>query len=80
LFRCPDRDSIVSIPQISKSIRTKRKPGGVGYAHLLGLRGSAAGDLLNAELVELQLQLLELLGELILVLAPELTGLDLGRL
>jgi hypothetical protein len=58
----------------------KKKAGGVGYAHLLGLRGSAAGDLLNAELVELQLQLLELLGELILVLAPELTGLDLGRL
>jgi hypothetical protein len=79
LFRCPG-GSIVSIPQISKSIHTKRKAEGVGYAHLLGLRGSAAGNLLNAELVELQLQLLELLGELILVLAPELTGLDLGRL
>ena len=52
----------------------------VGYAHSLGLGRSAAGDLLDAELVQLGLQLLELLGELILVLAPELTSLDLGRL
>lgn len=58
----------------------KTNIGGVGYAHSLSLGGGTGGDLLNAELVELQLQLLELLGELILVLAPELTSLDLGRL
>jgi hypothetical protein len=39
------------------------------------------GDLLGAELNQLGLQLLELSLELILVLAPELAGLDLsGRL
>lgn len=54
--------------------------GGVGYAHSLSLGGGTGGDLLNAKLVKLQLQLLELLGELILVLSPELTSLDLGRL
>jgi hypothetical protein len=50
------------------------------YAHSLGLGRSAVGDLLDAELVKLGLQLLELLGELLLVLSPELTSLDLGRL
>jgi hypothetical protein len=50
------------------------------YAHSLGLGRSAVGDLLDAELVKLGLQLLELLGELLLVLAPELNSLDLGRL
>lgn len=50
------------------------------YAHSLSLGRSTAGDLLNAELVQLGLQLIELLGELLLVLAPELTSLDLGRL
>ena len=50
------------------------------YAHSLGLGGSAVGDLLDAELVKLGLQLLELLGQLLLVLSPELTSLDLGRL
>lgn len=52
----------------------------VEYAHSLGLGGSAAGDLLDTELVKLGLQLLELGGELLLVLAPELGSLDLGRL
>ena len=50
------------------------------YAHSLGLGRSAVGDLLDAELVKLGLQLLELLGELLLVLSPELHSLDLGRL
>jgi hypothetical protein len=53
---------------------------GIEYAHSVGLGRSTAGDLLDAELVELGLQLLELLGEVLLVLAPELTSLDLGRL
>jgi hypothetical protein len=53
---------------------------GIEYVHPHGLRGGAAGDLLDAELSELSAQLLELLGELVLVLPPELTGLDLGRL
>jgi hypothetical protein len=52
----------------------------IEYAHSVGFRRSTAGDLLDAELVELGLQLLELLGEVLLVLAPELTSLDLGRL
>lgn len=52
----------------------------IEYAHSLSLGGSTAGDLLDTELVKLGLQLLELLGELLLVLAPELTSLDLGRL
>lgn len=52
----------------------------VEYAHPQGLGRSTVGDLLDAEGVELSLQLLELLGELLLVLAPELTSLDLGRL
>jgi hypothetical protein len=52
----------------------------VGYAHSLSLGGGTGRDLLDAELVKLELQLLELLGELLLVLAPELTSLDLGRL
>lgn len=52
----------------------------VEYAHSQGLGRSTVGDLLDAEGVELSLQLLELLGELLLVLAPELTSLDLGRL
>lgn len=73
--------SIVPIPQIFKFHPHKKSNiGGVGYAHSLSLGGSAGRDLLNAELVKLQLQLLELCGELILVLAPELTSLDLGRL
>jgi hypothetical protein len=53
---------------------------GIEYAHAQSLGRSTVGDLLDAELVELGLQLLELLGELLLVLAPELTSLDLGRL
>ena len=73
--------SIVPIPQIFKFHPHKKSNiGGVVYAHSLSLGGSAGRDLLDAELVKLQLQLLELCGELILVLAPELTSLDLGRL
>jgi hypothetical protein len=70
------------MPHISKFLPHKKKTdiGGVGYAHSLSLGGSTGRDLLDAELVKLELQLLELLGELLLVLAPELTSLDLGRL
>ena len=76
---CPG--PIVPIPQIFIfHPHEKSNIGGVEYAHSLSLGGSAGSDLLNAELVKLQLQLLELCGELILVLAPELTSLDLGRL
>lgn len=57
-----------------------RKRDSSRHAHSLGLGRSAAGDLLDTELVKLGLQLVELLGELLLVLAPELTSLDLGRL
>jgi hypothetical protein len=69
------------MPQISKFFPHKKTNiGSVGYAHSLSLGGGTVGDLLNAELVKLELQLLELLGKLLLVLAPELTSLDLGRL
>lgn len=72
----PDRPS----SQIRRGVENIGKGESSRYAHSLGLSRSAAGDLLDAELVELGLQLLELLLELILVLAPELTSLDLGRL
>lgn len=48
-------------------------------AHSGELGGSTARDLLDADLVQLSLELLELLREVILALSPELTGLDLGR-
>lgn len=82
IVRCPD-----SLPNpgrsSQKSIRIKCNGVRMSislYAHSLGLGRSAVGDLLDAELVKLGLQLLELLGELLLVLAPELNSLDLGRL
>jgi hypothetical protein len=46
--------------------------------HSVQLGGSTLGDLLNTELTEFGLQLIELLGEIILALSPELVGLDLG--
>lgn len=46
----------------------------------MGLRGGTASDLLDTELAQLGLQFLQLLGEVILALSPELTSLDLGRL
>lgn len=49
-------------------------------AHSVGLRGGTASDLLDTELAQLGLQFLQLLGEVILALSPELTSLDLGRL
>lgn len=54
---------------------------GSGFrSHLVQL-GSGGGDLLDAQLAELGLQLAEGLGELVLVLGPQLAGLDLcGRL
>lgn len=47
-------------------------------AHSLKLGRSTTSNLLDAELAQLGLQFLQLLGELILALSPELTGLDLG--
>lgn len=49
-------------------------------AHSVKLGRTGAGNLLGAELNQLGLQLIQLLLELILVLAPELGGLDFGRL
>lgn len=51
---------------------------GVGDLHLVQL-GAGRGDLLDAELTELGLELSELLGEIILALVPELDCLDLAR-
>lgn len=42
----------------------------------LGELGARRSDLLDAELVQLSLELVELLEELILILAPEGSGLD----
>jgi hypothetical protein len=63
-----------------KSISNRDFRKGISNAHSQGLGGSTASDLLDAELAQLELQLIELLGEIILALAPELTSLDLGRL
>jgi hypothetical protein len=46
--------------------------------HLIQL-ATGGCDLLDAELPELSLELAELLHQIILVLVPELTGLNLGR-
>jgi hypothetical protein len=74
------RRPIAQPPQFPLASRIVGIGMSVEYAHPQGLGRSTVGDLLNAEVVELSLQLLELLGELLLVLAPELTSLDLGRL
>ncbi len=50
------------------------------HAHLGELGSGTTSDLLGAELAELSLELTELLGEVLLVLGPEGTGLDFGRL
>lgn len=51
------------------------------HVHLVQLALSTTGDLLSPELDELLLQLIALLLQLLLVLAPELRSLDLaGRL
>jgi hypothetical protein len=46
-------------------------------SHLVQL-GAGRGNLLDAELTELSLELSELLGEVLLVLPPELTSLNLA--
>lgn len=74
------RGPIAQTPNPRRSSSHRDSGVGIEYAHSVGLGRSTAGDLLDAELVELGLQLLELLGEVLLVLAPELTSLDLGRL
>lgn len=51
------------------------------HAHLGQLGSGTSSDLLGAELAELSLELTKLLGEILLVLGPEGTGLDFsGRL
>jgi hypothetical protein len=50
----------------------------VGCSHLVQL-GAGRSDLLDAKLTELALELSELLRQIILVLAPERTSLDLAR-
>lgn len=50
--------------------------GGVEKRVHLGELGARRSDLLDAELVQLSLELVELLEELILILAPEGSGLD----
>lgn len=55
--------------------------GGLLDAHLAQLRLGTTGDLLGAQSHELLLELIELLLEILLVLAPKLLGSDLaGRL
>lgn len=54
------------------------KTGGTVNAHPLGPRRSTASDLLNTQGAQLGLEFVELLGEVILALSPELTSLDLG--
>ena len=54
------------------------KEGGLpGNVHLSEL-GARGGDLLNPKLAKLSLQLTKLLRELVLVLPPQLAGLDLS--
>lgn len=51
------------------------------HAHLGQLGSGTSSDLLGAELAKLSLELIKLLGEILLVLGPEGTGLDFsGRL
>ncbi|KAL3711849.1 hypothetical protein TMatcc_000542 [Talaromyces marneffei ATCC 18224] len=44
----------------------------------MDLRRSPLRDLLDTKLAELSLQLIELLGEVVLALSPELSSLNLG--
>lgn len=46
--------------------------------HPVELGGSTLRDLLDTKLAELSLQLIELLGEVVLALSPELSSLNLG--
>ena len=64
-------------PTDTPNTRSRISPRGVGL-HLVEL-GAGRGDLLDAELTELSLELTELLGELVLVLAPKLGSLNLAR-
>lgn len=61
----------------SIAIATKKK-GRDSSLHLVQL-GAGRGNLLDAELAEFSLELTELLGQLLLVLAPKLGSLDFSR-
>lgn len=69
-------DSISGVSVVDGCVSSV-KLGGDLNAHSLGLRGGTASDLLNTELVQFDLQLFQLIGEVILALSPELTSLDL---
>lgn len=56
---------------------TRRSAGQSECSHLVQL-GAGRSDLLDAELTELSLELTELLGEVLLVLSPKGTSLDLA--
>lgn len=59
-------------------LQQHRKKGGVSSLHLVQL-GAGRSNLLDAELAEFSLELTELLGQLLLVLAPKLGSLDFSR-
>lgn len=60
-----------SIGVFDKSVREKN-------VHPVELGRSTLRDLLDTKLTELSLQLIELLGEVVLALSPELSSLNLG--
>lgn len=70
---------LISLPVFSGGKRTTGRSIGALSANVhLGELGARGNDLLDPELTELGLQLTELLGELVLVLPPQLTSLDLA--
>ena len=64
---------------ITSSIEDEGSSGKLEYSHSGQLRRGAAGDLLCSELAEFGLELLELLLQVLLALAPQLAGFDLCR-
>lgn len=69
------QDGSVTMCQLVKGVGQHRKS-----LHLVQL-AAGRGDLLDAELAQLSLELAEGLGQVILVLRPQVAGLDLaGRL
>lgn len=69
--------TISSLAQLS-TIATAEKKGVDSFLHLVQL-GAGRGNLLDAELAEFSLELTELLGQLLLVLAPKLGSPDFSR-
>lgn len=70
-----DQVDLVTMCQFVQGVKHHRKS-----LHLVQL-AAGRGDLLDAELAQLSLELAEGLGQVILVLRPQVAGLDLaGRL